>query len=854
MNKRFLLLVLALFTFACVSAQAPKGINYQGVARDNEGKPIATQTISVRINILKNSATGEVEYSEIHKLQTNQFGLFTLVIGQGTTTSGDFAFVSWAIGTKWLQIEIDPDGGSSFQLAGSQQLMSVPYAFYSEYSGNGLTAGTGIDISNNQIHNTGDGDSSSSNELITEATLTSEGKLKITEAGTTKEVDLSPLAGGFLSGLQEVLNQSNDAAANRITNLGAPVGATDAATKAYVDAHADGDASNTNEIQDLTFSNNMLRITQNPGATTIDLTPLLDNTDNQVLSLMGTNLSISNGNQVNLSSINTDTQNLLLGSNSGTNRTINITNGTGVTIDVADNDNSVTNEIQDLNLTGNNLKITNNTAASTIDLSPFAQTLTLLGNSLSISNGNSVDLSSFATDNQNLSLGTAIGTSKVINISNGTGVTIDVADNDNSSTNELQNLSLGTSTGTNRVINIAGGTGVTIDVADTDNNPSNEIQDLSLVGNNLRITDNSGASTINLAPYLDNTDNQNLSLSGTNLSITGGNLVDISSINTDNQTLSLSGTNLSISNGNLVNLSSINTDNQNLSLGTSSGTNRTINISNGTGVTIDVNDGDNNSTNEIQSISRSGATVSLSLSGGSITLPDDSPTNEIQDLSINPSNNVLSLTGDVTTVDLSSYKQSLSYDVGTGNLTISGGTPVNISPTLNRVLTTNANAGGLRIQNLGTPTIDTDAVTKKYVDDADALLSSRLSTTYAFKVNFSYNNSSGTITNNQDMIFNSEEFDNFNVAGTSAFTASEAGTYVFMVDGIYNTGTAGGQLSILYNSVKYPISIILPFGATLPRYNATFMFQLTPGQTVKLVGDNVAVGATFTGQFFGYKL
>ncbi len=827
MNKRSLLLVLALFTFAWVSAQAPKGINYQGVARDNEGKPIATQTISVRINILKNSAIGEVEYSEIHKLQTNQFGLFTLVIGQGTTTSGDFAFVSWAIGTKWLQIEIDPNGGSSFQLAGSQQLMSVPYAFYSEYSGNGLTAGTGIDITNNQIHNTGDGDSNPSNEIITEATLTSEGKLKITEAGTTKEVDLSPLAGGFLSGLQEVLNQSNDAAANRITNLGAPVGAADAATKAYVDAHTDGDASNTNEIQDLTFSNNTLRITQNPGATAIDLTPLLDNTDSQVLSLAGTNLSISNGNQVNLSGINTDNQNLLLGSNSGTNRTINISNGTGVTIDVSDNDNSVTNEIQDLNLTGNNLKITNNTEATSIDLSPFAQTLTLLGNSLSISNGNSVDLSSFAADNQNLSLGTAIGTSKVINISNGTGVTIDVADNDNSSTNELQNLSLGTSTGTNRVINIAGGTGVTIDVADNDNNPSNEIQDLSLVGNNLRITNNSGASTINLAPYLDNTDNQNLSLSGTNLSITGGNLVDISSINTDNQ---------------------------NLSLGTSSGTNRTINISNGTGVTIDVNDGDSSPTNEIQSISRVGATVTLNLGGGSITLPDDSPTNEIQSLSLNTGTNALGISGVGSTVDLSSYKQSLSYNGTTGDLTISGGSPVNISPTLNRVLTTNANAGGLRIQNLGTPTIDTDAVTKKYVDDADALLSSRLSTTYAFKVNFSYNNSSGTITNNQDMIFNSEEFDNFNVAGTSAFTASEAGTYVFMVDGIYNTGTAGGQLSVLYNSVKYPISIILPFGATLPRYNATFMFQLTPGQTVKLVGDNVAVGATFTGQFFGYKL
>ncbi|MDZ7649036.1 MAG: hypothetical protein U5K54_18755 [Cytophagales bacterium] len=58
-----------------------------------------------------------------------------------------------------MQIEIDPEGGGSFQLAGTQQLMSVPYAFYSEYSGNssGLTAGQGITINNGVVSNTGDG-------------------------------------------------------------------------------------------------------------------------------------------------------------------------------------------------------------------------------------------------------------------------------------------------------------------------------------------------------------------------------------------------------------------------------------------------------------------------------------------------------------------------------------------------------------------------------------------------------------------------------------------------------------------------------------------------------------------------
>jgi len=287
MNKLLLTFVLIAATILAAHAQAPKGINYQGVARDNEGKPIISMNISVRISILKGAATGEVEYSETHKPQTNQFGLFTLVIGQGTAGTGSFAFVSWAVGNKWLQIEIDPSGGSSFQLAGSQQLMSVPYAFYSEYSGNSssLIPGQGITISNNVISATGDGDNSSVNELITGASLTADKKLRITDAGGTTEVDLNTIA----------------------------------------------------------------------------------NTDNQSLSLTGTTLAITGGNTVNLASVITDGQNLSLGNPVGTNRTINITNGTSVTLDVADNDNNSTNEIQTLSKAGTAVSLSNGGGSITLN-------------------------------------------------------------------------------------------------------------------------------------------------------------------------------------------------------------------------------------------------------------------------------------------------------------------------------------------------------------------------------------------------------------------------------------------------------------------------------------------------------
>ena len=63
------------------------------------------------------------------------------------------------------------------------------------------------------------------------------------------------------------------------------------------------------------------------------------------------------------------------------------------------------------------------------------------------------------------------------------------------------------------------------------------------------------------------TDDQTLSLSGSNLTIADGNTVDLSSVNSDGQTLAISGRTLSISGGNNIQLGdSIGTDDQNLNL------------------------------------------------------------------------------------------------------------------------------------------------------------------------------------------------------------------------------------------------------------------------------------------------
>lgn len=129
-----------LFVLLKAGAQAPQGFNYQGVARNTSGEPLANQNVSVKTSILNDSQLGTLIYSETHSVTTNQFGLFTLIIGSGAVGTGTFNAIDWSTGSKYLKVEIDPTGGSTYSLSGTTQLLSVPYALYAAKSGSGGTS------------------------------------------------------------------------------------------------------------------------------------------------------------------------------------------------------------------------------------------------------------------------------------------------------------------------------------------------------------------------------------------------------------------------------------------------------------------------------------------------------------------------------------------------------------------------------------------------------------------------------------------------------------------------------------------------------------------------------------------
>jgi hypothetical protein len=130
MKKTFLLFFSVWLSVKMVG-QAPGQMNYQGVARSALGLAMPNQNIKLRITVRDGSATGSILYKETRLIKTNYLGLFSVAIGGPgrTDVTGDLLAVNWNIGgAKFLQVEMDPNGGNDLKDMGATQLLSVPYA------------------------------------------------------------------------------------------------------------------------------------------------------------------------------------------------------------------------------------------------------------------------------------------------------------------------------------------------------------------------------------------------------------------------------------------------------------------------------------------------------------------------------------------------------------------------------------------------------------------------------------------------------------------------------------------------------------------------------------------------------
>ena len=147
-NKMKKITLLSTFCFLLLSLvvkaqNPPNAFNYSAVARNASGQPIATATIGIQITILKTSPAGASQYIENHFVNTDDFGLFNLVIGAGAVQSGSMATIDWSNDNYYLKVDMDATGGTNFLTMGTTQLLSVPYALHAKTAESIVGGGTG---------------------------------------------------------------------------------------------------------------------------------------------------------------------------------------------------------------------------------------------------------------------------------------------------------------------------------------------------------------------------------------------------------------------------------------------------------------------------------------------------------------------------------------------------------------------------------------------------------------------------------------------------------------------------------------------------------------------------------------
>lgn len=137
-------LLLSLMLYGTTGAQVPQQLNYQGALRNSNGQPITNRQISLRISIL-DGENGPVAYSEVQRPTTSNLGLYALQIGNSKATQqvGKISAINWGEGRKYIRVEADENGGGNYVLAGTSELLSVPYALYAANSAPGAKGDTG---------------------------------------------------------------------------------------------------------------------------------------------------------------------------------------------------------------------------------------------------------------------------------------------------------------------------------------------------------------------------------------------------------------------------------------------------------------------------------------------------------------------------------------------------------------------------------------------------------------------------------------------------------------------------------------------------------------------------------------
>lgn len=257
--KNYIVLIL-LFWAGLSFAQSDQGFNYQAVVQNSDGEIIKDDFVSLRFWILKGSSNGDILYRESHSaVYTGVEGILSLQIGTGSSDVGDFESIDWSADKHFIRVDLDENNGNDYTQMGITQLMAVPYAMYAFNAGGGAS---GDDWGNQTVNSdntlSGNGTALSPLTVNTSAVNTDNQSLSIdgNQLSISNGNTISIPTGGTdadADPTNELQELSNSKSGDNVT-----VTITDGNSTTF--NVRDGDFSSSNELQDLSFSNNTLSI------------------------------------------------------------------------------------------------------------------------------------------------------------------------------------------------------------------------------------------------------------------------------------------------------------------------------------------------------------------------------------------------------------------------------------------------------------------------------------------------------------------------------------------------------------------------------------------------------------------
>jgi hypothetical protein len=136
-----LLLSSALFLISFIGFSQTKGISYQAViidpnpiqipGSDVTAQPYVSKDVWIRFGIYAGTT---LQYEELHKTKTDEYGLVNLIIGAGVNTgkAGTFTSLSWDGITKNIITSVSFDQGGRYTEVSNQKLNYTPYTLLAE--------------------------------------------------------------------------------------------------------------------------------------------------------------------------------------------------------------------------------------------------------------------------------------------------------------------------------------------------------------------------------------------------------------------------------------------------------------------------------------------------------------------------------------------------------------------------------------------------------------------------------------------------------------------------------------------------------------------------------------------------